>query len=301
MTPDASGAASKQAGSIPTLKLNDGNEIPMIAYDLGTARFEDSSEKLVELIVTAIKSGFHYLDGAEHYNNEKELGLAIKQSGVPRSELFVTTKLWQVKTDVRTAFDASLDRLGLDYVDLYLVHWPQIADTPERLQRIWAEVEAIRESGRAKSIGVSNFLQQHLETLLATARIPPAVNQIEYHPYLQHGALLDYHRAHNIATAAYSPLAAVRKAPRPGPTDEIYASLASKYGVSESDVALRWCIDQGIVVITTSSNEQRLKGYLSNVPSFKLTSAEVEEIARLGKQRHFRGFFTDLFAPDDRR
>ncbi|KAI1780553.1 aldo/keto reductase [Hypoxylon cercidicola] len=294
------GAGPKQTGSIPTLKLSDGNEIPMLAFGLGTALYNGESDLVVNSAVTAIKTGFTHLDGAEVYGNEKDLGIAIKKSGVPRSQLFITTKLWTLSTSVGAAFEASLERLGLDYVDLYLVHWPQIADTPEKLQQVWAEFEAIHASGRAKSIGVSNFLQEHLETIFKTAKTKPVINQVEFHPYLQHGGLVDFHRQHGIATAAYSPLTAITKA-QPGPVDDIYAALARKYGVTTSDVALRWVIDQGIVAVTTSNSDQRLQGYLSKIPNFSLTPAEVQEISHLGKQKHYRGFFNDIYGSSDRR
>lgn len=201
---------------------------------------------------------------------------------------------------IEEAFSTSLKKLGLDYVDLYLIHSPFTSKTPEDLQKRWAEMEAIKDSGRARSIGVSNYLQEHLEATLATARIPPAINQIEYHPYLQHGDLLDFHRKNNIAVAAYAPLAAITRA-APGPVDGIYQALAKKYGVSEGEVALRWCLDQGIVTLTTSSSEQRLQRYLSNLPTFKLTPGEVREIAEAGKQKHYRAFWTHKFGPEDRR
>lgn len=235
------------------------------------------------------------------YGNEEELGAAIKAAGVPREKLYVVTKLDGTrKQDVQQAFETSLAKLGLDYVDLYLVHAPFLADTPEELQDIWAKMEAIKDAGKARSIGVSNFLQEHLEAVLKTARIPPAINQIEYHPYLQHGGLVDFHRAHNIAISAYGPLTAVTKA-KPGPLDDLYAELARKYGVTEGDVALRWCIDQAIVAITTSSSEERLQGYLNKIPSFKLTQKEVERISEMGKQKHFRGFWNNKFDENDRR
>lgn len=204
------------------------------------------------------------------------------------------------KQDVQKAFELSLSKLGVDYVDLYLVHAPYLASTPEELQDVWRSMEAIKESGKAKSIGVSNFLQEDLETVLKTARVPPAINQIEYHPYLQHGDLIEFHRKNDIAVSAYGPLTAVTKA-KPGPLDSTYTELAKKYGVTEADIALRWVLDQGIVAITTSANEQRLQGYLRKLPSFKLTPKEIETVSELGKQKHFRGFWNDKFDKDDRR
>ncbi|KAI1764331.1 aldo/keto reductase [Hypoxylon sp. FL1150] len=297
-TATTTGTGPKLTGAIPTLKLSDGNEIPMLAYGLGTAYGE--SGQVVNSAVAAINAGFTHLDGAEVYGNEKDLGAAIRRSGVPRSQLFVTTKVWTVPTNVKAAFQGSLDRLGLDYVDLYLLNWPQVANTPARLQEVWAEVEEIRASGKARSIGVSNFLQEHFEIIFKTARTKPVINQIEYHPYLQHGGLIDYHRQHGIATAAYAALTPVTKAQQ-GPVDNIYAALARKYGVSMSEVALRWVIDQGIVAVTTSNSEQRLQGYQRNLPQFKLTPSEIQEISSLGNQKHYRGFFNDIYGPDDRR
>lgn len=270
--------------------------------------------------------------GTTAYRNEAELGKAIKKAGVPRSSLFVTTKLKNVKgKDVQAGFAASLQKLDLDYVDLYLVHSPFMADSPEHLQQIWAEMEKIKESGRAKSIGVSNFLQEHLETILKTAKIPPAVNQskpspvldslapppnpnprrltrtharapaVEYHPYLQHHGLVPFCQSQHIAVAAYAPLAAVAKAPRPGPADPLYAELARKYGVTEGDVALRWAIDQGVVAVTTSASEQRLRSYVARLPGFKLTPREVGRLAEAGRRAHFRTCWVERFAADDTR
>ncbi|KAH8677983.1 NADP-dependent oxidoreductase domain-containing protein [Xylariales sp. PMI_506] len=299
-------SAKTYPAGIPHIKLNDGNEIPAFAYGLGTARSKKSGQaeldkEIVDLTTMAIQNGYYHLDCAESYSNEEELGAAIKASGVPREKLYVVTKLHGTnKQDVQTAFDTSLSKLGLDYVDLYLVHAPYIADTDEELQNVWATMEAIKESGKAKSIGVSNFLQEHLETVLKTAKIPPAINQIEYHPYLQHLDLIPFHKKHNIAVSAYGPLTAITRA-KGGPVDETYAELAKKYDVTDGDIALRWVLDQGIVTITTSSSEKRLQGYLEKIPSFKLTSEEVEKISELGKKKHFRAFWNNKFAADDRR
>ncbi len=237
---------------------------------------------------------------AAAYGNEEELGIAIKTAGVPREKLFVTTKTFVKKGDtVEQSFSRSLKKLNLDYVDLFLIHQPWFTDSAEGRQAKWAEMEVIKESGRARSIGVSNFLQEHLEPVLATAKYPPVINQIEFHPYLQHGKLPDFLRENKIAVAAYGPLTAVTKA-SPGPLDPVYERLANKYGVTTGELALRWYLDQGVVAITTSSNEQRLKGIISKVPAFKLTPKEAGEIKDVGTQKHFRGFFKDKFDADDR-
>ncbi|AEO61775.1 hypothetical protein MYCTH_2141012 [Thermothelomyces thermophilus ATCC 42464] len=304
----ASGTAPKQVDYIPHLKLNDGNEIPMLGYGLGTARFKrGNSDKLDENIInaalTAIKNGYYHLDGAEGYGNEAELGEAIARSGVDRSKLFVTTKSsCRPGESIETAFSRSLAKLGLDYVDLYLIHSPFWAKSPAELQERWAEMEALKDSGRARSIGVSNYLPEHLEATLQTARYPPAVNQIEYHPYLQHedGDLLGYLRDKGIAIVAYSPLTAITRAPG-GPVDAVYDRLARKYGVTPGEIGLRWCLDQGIVTLTTSAKEERLKDWKQRLPLFKLTPKEVEEIADRGKEGHYRAFWTKHFKEGDRR
>lgn len=160
-------------------------------------------------------------------------------------------------------------------------------------------MEAVKNSGKARSIGVSNYLQPHLEATLATATVPPSINQIEYHPYLQHGNLISFQEANqNIATAAYGPLTPVTKG-KPGPCDVILENLARKYSVSEGEIALRWIIDQGIPAITTSAKEERLKDYLRAM-TFQLTPREVKDISEAGAEKHFRAFWKARFAPDDR-
>ena len=180
----------------------------------------------------------------------------------------------------------------------YLIHSPFFAKSDGDLQNAWAEMEKVKQSGKAKSIGVSNYLQPHLEATLATATIQPSINQIEYHPYLQHQSLVPFHKKHNIAVAAYGPLTAATKA-KPGPCDPILGQLAKKYYVSEAEISLRWCIDQGIVAITTSGKEERLNDYLRAM-TFSMTPREVDEVSEAGQKKHFRGFWQAKFGESDR-
>ncbi|RYP82599.1 hypothetical protein DL769_001593 [Monosporascus sp. CRB-8-3] len=288
-TPNNMSERWEKVGLIPSLKLNDGNEIPMLSYGFGTANFAGKDDDVSRRAIMAIQNGYYHLDSAEAYFNETGVGTGIKASGVPRKKLFVVSKVVGTKgQDVQVALESSLGKLGLDYLDMYLVHIPYAAGSPEELQRIWTEMEAIKASGKARSIGVSNFEQPDIEVILQTAKIIPAINQIEYNPYFQHGNLIKFLREKNIAVAAFSPLAAVTTA-RPGPLDETYTELAKKYEVTESDIALRWCIDQDIVAVTTSHSEQRLQGYLRNLPKFKLTGEEIELISEIGKKKHHKG------------
>jgi diketogulonate reductase-like aldo/keto reductase len=276
-----------------------------LGYGLGSANYKGDpkaplDKELVGTVVLAIKTGYYHLDGAEVYGNEEELGQAIKESGVPREKLYITTKISGTKVqDTKAAFELSLKKLQVEYVDQYLIHAPFFAKTPEDLQKKWADLEEIHASGKAKSIGVSNFLQTDLEVILKTAKIIPAINQIEYHPYLQHGELISFSKKHGITTSAYGPLTAAIRA-TPGPLDDTYKTLAKKYNVTIGEIALRWIIDQGVVALTTSSSEDRLKQY-QKATTFKLSPGEVEEISKIGLKKNYRGFWKDKFLDGDWR
>ena len=159
-------------------------------------------------------------------------------------------------------------------------------------------MEDVKKSGKAKSIGVSNYLQSHLETTLKVSNIVPSINQIEYHPYLQHNDLLSFHKSKGIATAAYAPITAATRA-KPGPCDDVLAALAKKYAVNEAEICLRWCIDRDVVAITTSSKEQRLSDYM-RATAFRLTPREQQDLSERGAEKHYRGFWTKKYGPEDR-
>jgi diketogulonate reductase-like aldo/keto reductase len=223
------------------------------------------------------------------YENEEELGEAIKKAGVPRDKLFVTTKAAFKSNDesAEVSLARSLAKLGLDYVDLYLIHHPPT--TPEESQKRWAELEKVQAAGYARSIGVSNYREEHLVPLLATAKVVPAINQIEFHPYYQSPDLLPLLREHGIAISAYGPLVPLTRAPG-GPVDPVLEELSQKYGVTTAEILLRWVIDQKIVAITTSTNEERLRSIVAHVPAFHLTADEVARIAEEGRKKEYKAF-----------
>jgi diketogulonate reductase-like aldo/keto reductase len=212
--------------------------------------------------------------------------------------MYVVTKYAGDTKSVKDSFNASLEKLGFDYVDLFLIHFHHTAENDQELQRQWAEMEEIKASGRAKSIGVSNFLVEHLEAILKTAKVKPAINSVEYHPYLQTAGLMDYHKKHGIAMSWYGALTPLTKAPDSA-VAKLWKELASKYGVSEAEIGLRWCLDQGCVAITTSSNPDRIKLYGGRLHSFSLTEKDISHIADAGKNNHLRAYLKPRFAPWD--
>ncbi|KUJ70838.1 oxidoreductase [Streptomyces albus subsp. albus] len=258
---------------VPFITLNNGVRMPQLGF--GVWQVPDA--EAAAAVGTALEAGYRGIDTAAVYENEKGTGQAIASSGVARDELFVTTKLWNTDQGYDAtlrAFDASLDRLGLDYVDLYLIHWP----TPARGLYVdtWKAFEKIHADGRAKAIGVSNFHPAHLERLLAETSVVPVIDQIELHPQLQQQQARAFNAAHDIATEAWSPLGQGK-----GLLDSpVLAAIGHKHGKSPAQVVLRWHLQIGNVVIPKSVTPSRIRENI-DVFDFELDADDLAAIAAL--------------------
>ncbi|WP_460358286.1 aldo/keto reductase [Actinoallomurus acanthiterrae] len=246
---------------------------------LGFGVWQVPDEEAVSAVRTAMEAGYRSIDTAAAYENEAGVGKAIVLPEVPRDELFVTTKLWngdQGYDRALRAFDVSLDKLGVDYVDLYLIHWPLPAK--DAYVETWKALEKVYNEGRARAIGVSNFQIPHLRRLLEETDVVPAVNQIELHPYFQQEELRAFHAEHDIATEAWSPLGQ-------GGTllkDDTVARLAAEHGKSPAQIVLRWHVQIGNVVIPKSVTPSRIRENIE-VFDFELSDDELAAIARLNR------------------
>jgi 2,5-diketo-D-gluconate reductase A len=237
--------------SVPAIALNNGVEIPQLGFGV----FQIEPEDTAEATRTALEIGYRHIDTAQMYGNEKEVGQAVREFDIDRGEVFVTSKLnnnRQERDDILRAFDQSLEDLGFDYLDLFLVHWP-LPGVSDYVKR-WTVMEEIYASGRAKAVGVSNFQPNHLRNVFAASELKPAVNQIEVSPFLVQDELRALNADHEIVTEAWSPIARGKVA-----DDPVIGSIAEKLGRSPAQVTLRWHIQRGDVVFPKSVNPSRIK------------------------------------------
>lgn len=256
----------------PRLQMNDGLLIPQIGY--GVFKVEDDVAE--HTVVEALEAGYRHIDTAAIYQNERGVGAALKNSGLAREEVFVTTKLWNTEQEPDAAWKAlhnSLDLLGLDYVDLYLIHWP--SPWRENYLSAWETLIEMREQGLVKSIGVSNFEEEHLQKIMSSTGVVPAVNQIELHPYLQQTALSEIDTEHGILTEAWSPLGQGQAL-----EDSVLSAIAAKHSVSVAQIIIRWHVQNSRVVIPKSVTSSRIRSNI-DVFGFELDQDDLAAIKAL--------------------
>lgn len=251
------------------IALNDGARIPQV----GLGVWQTPNDEAAPAVKAALSAGYRHVDTAAVYENEEGVGEGIRQSGIDRSEIYLTTKLWNTEQGYEQtlkAFDASLKRLGTDYVDLYLIHWPSahrglFVDT-------WKAFVKLKEEGRAKSIGVSNFYPEHIEKIIAETGVTPVINQIELHPDFQQREARAFHEKHGIATQSWSPLGQGKLLAHPA-----IADIAAKLDRTPAQVIIRWHIDNGLVVIPKSVTPSRISENFK-VFDFKLSAEDLDTL-----------------------
>jgi 2,5-diketo-D-gluconate reductase A len=262
--------------AVPTIDLNDGRTIPQLGFGV----FQIDPAETVEAVGRALEAGYRHIDTAEMYRNEKEVGEAVRASGLDRSDVFVTSKLnngFHRPDDARRAFDESLSDLGFDYLDLFLIHWPLPTLYDGDFVSTWRALEEFQRDGRARSIGVSNFQVDHLERLAAETDVVPAVNQIELHPYLLNDDVRAYGEAHGIATQAWSPIAQGNVL-----EDPVITAIADRLDRSPAQVVLRWHIQRGSIVFPKSTTPARIQENFE-LFDFQLEPGDIEEIDALDR------------------
>jgi 2,5-diketo-D-gluconate reductase A len=262
--------------AVPQITLNNGQSIPQLGFGV----FQIDPKDTAEAVSTALQTGYRHIDTAEMYGNEKQVGEAIAKSGLDRADVFVTSKLSNdahLPDDARRAFDASLEALGTDYLDLFLIHWPLPSRYDGDFVSTWRTLEEFYRAGRARSIGVSNFQPHHLRRLHQDTEIPAAVNQIEVHPYLTQDEVRGFCREHGIAVEAWSPIGQGRVL-----NDPVIDSIAQRAGKTPAQVVLRWHIERGDIVFPKSVTPSRVKENFE-IFDFELPEADVAEISALNK------------------
>jgi 2,5-diketo-D-gluconate reductase A len=262
--------------AVPQITLNNGQSIPQLGFGV----FQIEPGDTVEAVTTALQTGYRHIDTAEAYGNEKEVGEAVAKSSLDRADVFVTSKLSNDAhrpDDARRAFDASLAALGFDYLDLFLIHWPLPTRYDGDFVSTWRTLEEFYREGRARSIGVSNFQPHHLRRLHEETEVPPAVNQIEVHPYLTQDEVRGFCAEHGIAVEAWSPIGQGLVL-----DDPIIRAIAERAGKTPAQVVLRWHIQRGDIVFPKSVTPARMKENF-DIFGFELSDSDVAEISALNR------------------
>jgi 2,5-diketo-D-gluconate reductase A len=266
----------KPVSTVPAITLNDGTTIPQLGFGVFQIKPADTEKA----VLSAFEVGYRHIDTAEMYGNEQGVGEAVRASGLDRADVFITSKLnngFHRPDEARSAFAQTLNELGTDYVDLFLIHWPLPTLYDGDFVSTWKTLEEFRQDGRARSIGVSNFEVAHLERLAAECDVVPAVNQIELHPYFGNSETDAYGRTHGIATEAWAPIAQGKVL-----DDPVLDEIAGRVGKSPAQVALRWHIQRGNIVFPKSTTPARIKENFE-LFDFELEPADVEKVDALNR------------------
>jgi 2,5-diketo-D-gluconate reductase A len=262
--------------TVPSIALNDGHEIPQLGFGV----FQIPPPETEAAVAEALEAGYRHIDTAEMYGNERGVGRAVRAAGLDRGEVYITSKLnngYHRPDDARREFESTLEALGYDYVDLFLIHWPLPTLYDGDFVSTWRTLEEFKADGRARSIGVSNFQVAHLQRLAAESDTVPAVNQIELHPYFQNREVAAFGREHGIATEAWAPIAQGKVL-----DDPALIEIAERYGRSVAQVVLRWHIQHGMVVFPKSVTPARIRENFA-IFDFELDSVDVETIDALDR------------------